>query len=90
MRKNLWGEFGGLSFFYLLESGKWGFSDFQTVDDAGNERRKKCINLYSPEQDNRNLRLVSANIIKGRDGEDHRVSRSSMLGSEFSRDSIVE
>ena len=41
-------------------------------------------------QDNRNLRLVSVNIIEVRGGEDHRVSRSSMLGSEFSRDSILE
>ena len=32
----------------------------------------------------------SANIIQGRGGEDHRVGRSSMLGSELIRDSLVE
>ena len=53
---------------------------FQTVDDTGNERRKKCINFYSPDQDNRNLRLVSVSIIEGRRGEDRGVGRSSMLG----------
>jgi hypothetical protein len=42
---------------------------FQTVGDTGNERRNTCINLYSPEQDNRSLRLVSVNIIEGRGGE---------------------
>ena len=55
---------------------------FQTVDE--------CINLYSPEQDNRNLRLVYVNIIEGRGGEDHRVGRLSTLGSEFIRVSLVE
>ena len=34
--------------------------------------------------------LVSVNIKEGRGGEDHRDSRSSMLSSEFSRDSVVE
>ena len=46
--------------------------------------------FYSLEQVNRNMCLVSVNIIEGRGGEDHRVSRSSVLGSEFGRDSIVE
>ena len=64
--------------------------DFQTFDDIGNDRRKKCINVYSPDQDNRDLCLVSVNIIEGRGGEDHRVGRSSMLGSEVTRDSLVE
>ena len=46
---------------------------FQTVDDIGNARRKKCINLYSPDQDNRDVCLVSVSIIEGRGGEDHIV-----------------
>jgi hypothetical protein len=41
----------------------------QTVDDVGNERRKKCINLYSPDQDNRDVRLASVNIIENRGGK---------------------
>ena len=63
---------------------------FQTMDDRGNERRKKCINLYSPEQDTRSLGLVSINIIENRIRNGHRVSRSPVLGSEVGRDSIVE
>jgi hypothetical protein len=43
---------------------------FQTVDDIGNERRKKFINLYSPDQDNRYLRLAFVNIIENRGGVD--------------------
>ena len=62
----------------------------QTVDDIGNERRKKCINLFSPDQDYRDLRIVSVNIIENRGGEVHRAGRSSMRGSEFIRDSLVE
>ena len=56
---------------------------FQTVDDTGNERRKICINLRSPEQNNRSLRLVSVIIIEDRREEDHRVSCSTVLGSEL-------
>jgi hypothetical protein len=63
---------------------------FQTVDDIGNDRRKKCINLYSPDQDNRYLRLASINIIENRGGLVQRVGRSSVRGSEVIRDSLVE
>ena len=60
------------------------------MDDAGNERRKKCINLIRPEQDTRSLRNVSINIIENRYSNGHRISRSPVLGSEFGRDSIIE
>ena len=63
---------------------------FQTVDDMENDRRKKCINLYSPVQDNRDLRLASINIIENRGGVDQRVGRSSVRGSEGIQDSLVE
>jgi hypothetical protein len=63
---------------------------FHTVDDIGYDRRKKCINLYSPDQDNRYLRLASINIIENREGVAQRVGRSSVRGSEVIRDSLVE
>ena len=63
---------------------------FQTVDDIGNERRKKFINLYSPDQDNRDLRLASVNIIENRGGIVQRVGRSYVRGSEIIRNSLVE
>jgi len=53
---------------------------FQIVDDTGNERRKKCINFYSPYQDNRKLRIVFVSIIECRRGKERGVGRSSMLG----------
>ena len=60
------------------------------MDDIRHERRKKCIHLYGPDQDNRDLRLVSVNSIENRGGEVQRVDRSSVRGSEFIRDSLVE
>jgi hypothetical protein len=63
---------------------------FQTVDGIGNDRGKKCIHLYSPDQDNRDLRLASISIIENRGGVDHRIGRSSVRCSEFIRDSLVE
>ena len=63
---------------------------FQTVDDIGNDKRKKCINFYSPDQDNRYLRLASINIIGNRRGVDQRVDRSSVRRLEVIRDSLVE
>ena len=60
------------------------------MDDIGNDGRKKCINLYSPDQDTRYLRLVSINIIENRGRIDQRVGRSSVRCSEVIRDSFVE
>ena len=56
------------------------------------EETREGRNVYSPEQDTRSLGLVSINIIENRIRirNDHRVSRSPVLGSEVDRDSIVE
>ena len=43
--------------------------------------------LYSSDQDNKDLRLVSVNIIESRGGKDHRVGCSTMLCLELILDS---
>ena len=70
---------GRVTFYSLLSFGK-------LLDSL----RKKCINLYSPDKDNRYLRLASFNIIENRGGVVQRVGRSSVRGSESIRDSLVE